>query len=112
MIYRFLKYLDVSYNLIESTKGPLLTVTSRGSGRHKFLLDELHLEYNHIKILEKQSLQNFESINKTYFNGNPITHIQVNTNLILYNINNKYRYYFLCNKFTFCIICTTKNIII
>lgn len=84
-----MKYLDVSYNLIESTKGPLLTVTSRG-GRHKFFLDELHLEYNHIKILEKQSLQNFESINKTYFDGNPITHIQVNTNFIFYNINNKY----------------------
>lgn len=89
MIYRFLKYLDVSYNLIESTKGPL-SITSRGSGRHKFLLDELHLEYNHIKILEKQSLQNFESINKTYFNGNPITHIQVNKNLIFYNINNQW----------------------
>uniref|UniRef100_A0A2H8TLK4 Chaoptin n=1 Tax=Melanaphis sacchari TaxID=742174 RepID=A0A2H8TLK4_9HEMI len=73
---KFMKYLDVSYNLIENTKGSLLSVTSRSGGRHKFLLDELHLEYNHIKILEKQSLQNFESINKTYFNGNPITHIQ------------------------------------
>lgn len=75
--YRFLKYLDVSYNLIESTKGPLLTVPSRG-GRRKFFLDELHLEYNHIKIIEHHSLQNFEAINKTYFDGNPITHIQVN----------------------------------
>lgn len=70
-----MKYLDISYNLIESTKGPLLTV-SRG-GRRKFFLDELHLEYNHIKILEPQSLQSFEAINKTYFDGNPITHIQV-----------------------------------
>jgi len=101
MFNRSLKYLDVSYNLIESTKGPLLTVTSRG-GRHKFLLDELHLEYNHIKILEKQSLQNFESINKTYFDGNPITHIQVNTNLIFYNINNKYTiFYVTCWLHTF-----------
>jgi len=97
MFYRFLKYLDVSYNLIESTKGPLLSVTSRGGGRQKFLLDELHLEFNHIKVLEKQSLQNFESINKTYFNGNPITHIQVNTNLIFYYINYKYMCYFFCN---------------
>ncbi|XP_050544183.1 chaoptin isoform X2 [Daktulosphaira vitifoliae] len=72
---KFLKYLDVSYNLIESTRGPSVTMASKG-GRRKFFLDELHLEYNHIKILEYQSLQNFEAINKTYFDGNPITHIQ------------------------------------
>lgn len=79
--FRFLESLDISYNLIESTKGPL-TVTSR-SGRRKFLLDELHLEYNHITMLEQHSLQNFELINKTYFDGNPITHIQVNISYIL-----------------------------
>lgn len=84
-VYRFLKYLDVSYNLIESTKGPLFTMASRGGKRNKFILDELHLEYNNIKILEPQSLQNFEAINKTYFDGNPITHIQVNTDIIFYS---------------------------
>lgn len=71
-----MKYLDVSYNLIENTKGPSITLTPRGN-RPKFFLDELHLEYNHITNLEHQSLQHFEAINKTYFNGNPITHIQV-----------------------------------
>lgn len=75
-------YLDVSYNLIDSTKGPLLTVISRGS-RRKFMLDELHLEYNHINVLEPHSFQNFEAINKTYLDGNPITHIQVN---IIFNV--------------------------
>lgn len=74
--------MDVSYNLIESTKGSFVTIPSRGGKRNKFSLDELHLEYNHIKILELQSLQNFEIINKTYFDGNPITHIQVNTDFI------------------------------
>lgn len=74
--------MDISYNLIESTKGPLMTVAARGGKRNKFVLDELHLEYNHIKILEPQSLQNFETINKTYFDGNPITHIQVNMNFV------------------------------
>lgn len=82
--YRSLKYLDVSYNLIESTKGPLLTVSSRGGRRNKFLLDEFHLEYNHIKVLEPHSLQNFEVINKTYLDGNPITHIQVNIFFLFY----------------------------
>lgn len=81
-----MKYLDVSYNLIEGTKGPLLTVLSRGGRRNKFLLDELHLEYNHIKVLETQSLHNFEAINKTYFDGNPITHIQVNICFLFYEI--------------------------
>lgn len=79
-----MKYLDLSYNLIESTKGPM---ASRGTRRNKFLLDELHLEYNHIQILEQQSFLNFEVINKTYLDGNPITYIQVNiyfiTNLII-----------------------------
>lgn len=78
-----MKYLDVSYNLIESTKGPISTISPRG-GRRKFFLDELHLEYNHIKILEQHSLQHFEAINKTYFDGNPITHIQVNIYFIYF----------------------------
>jgi len=60
-------------------------MASRG-GKRKIILDELHLEYNNIKILEPQSLQNFEAINKTYFDGNPITHIQVNTDFIFLNI--------------------------
>lgn len=77
--------MDVSYNLIESTKGPSLTMASRGKKR-KLILDEFHLEYNNIKMLEPQSLQNFEAINKTYFDGNPITHIQVNTDFIFLNL--------------------------
>lgn len=81
LFFRFLKYLDVSYNLIENTKGGQALAPAYRSGR-KFLLDELHLEYNHITTLEHQSLQSFDSINKTYFDGNPITHIQVNINFI------------------------------
>lgn len=83
-MFRVLKYLDISYNLIESTKGPLMTVAARGGKRNKFVLDEFHLEYNHIKVLEPQSLQNFEIINKTYFDGNPITHIQVNMDFVFW----------------------------
>ncbi|XP_050421139.1 chaoptin [Adelges cooleyi] len=74
-LMKWLKYLDISYNLIESTRGPSITTPSKG-GRHKLFLDELRLDYNHIKILEPMSFQNFEAINKTYFNGNPITHVQ------------------------------------
>lgn len=81
-----MKYLDLSFNLIESTKGPLPVISSRG-GQRKLHLDELHLEYNHIQTLEQQSLQNFEIVNKTYFDGNPITHIQVNKYFIRYHIN-------------------------
>lgn len=80
---RQLKYLDLSYNLIESTKGQLIAISPRTGKRNKFHLDELHLEYNQIQILESQSLQNFESINKTYFNGNPITNIEVSSDLII-----------------------------
>lgn len=36
-------------------------------------LDTLHLEYNFVDILPTASFQNFNTINKTFLDGNPIT---------------------------------------
>lgn len=64
-----LKTLDMSHNVIWSMCGNETYGTKSSA---KLNLDSLHLEYNHIDILRPNSFQNYDIVNRTFFDGNPI----------------------------------------
>lgn len=74
-----LKRLDVSYNLMT-----FLHFNNDQLIDKKLSLDELHLEYNSLSSLSSEAFQNFDMINSTYFDGNPITSINVSFFLSIY----------------------------
>lgn len=75
MYFRSLKLLDLSHNFI--SKVSALSESTGTSVISKLSLNFLHLEYNNIKYLFPEDFQKFHVINETYFDGNPITTIQV-----------------------------------
>lgn len=64
-----LRTLDMSHNVIWSMCG---NETYGTKSTAKLNLDSLHIEYNHIDILRPNSFQNFDTVNRTFFDGNPI----------------------------------------
>ncbi|XP_055380900.1 chaoptin isoform X2 [Condylostylus longicornis] len=67
-----LRTLDISHNVIWSMAG---NETYQTKSSAKLNLDNLHIEYNHIKKLTPNSFKNFEVVNRTFFDGNPIYRI-------------------------------------
>uniref|UniRef100_A0A8D8SNM6 Chaoptin n=2 Tax=Cacopsylla melanoneura TaxID=428564 RepID=A0A8D8SNM6_9HEMI len=67
---KFLHHLDLSYNSIfELRPSELRDVRTR------LTLDTLRLDYNRIMFLPGGSFEFYSSVNKTYFNGNPLQNI-------------------------------------
>ncbi|CAD6994601.1 chaoptin isoform X1 [Ceratitis capitata] len=64
-----LRTLDISHNVIWSLSG---NDTYDIKSATKLNLDNLHLEYNHIDMLPPNSFKNFDIVNRTFFDGNPI----------------------------------------
>ncbi|XP_037955244.1 chaoptin isoform X2 [Teleopsis dalmanni] len=64
-----LRTLDISHNVIWSLSG---NETYDIKSSTKLNLDNLHLEYNHIDMLPPNSFKNFDVVNRTFFDGNPI----------------------------------------
>lgn len=87
-----LRFLDLSHNLIthlieppyvfdgdQSTNGSLDTHHQTASAKAQqnqppvhLTLDVLHLEYNRVKALPTNAFQNFDEVNVTYLDGNPL----------------------------------------
>ncbi|XP_065202948.1 chaoptin-like [Planococcus citri] len=70
-----LKTLDLSYNFITSINA--ISESTRSGIQTKFSLNSLHLGYNNIKTLSEEDFQKFAVINRTFFDGNPISKIQI-----------------------------------
>ncbi|KAL1452518.1 hypothetical protein WDU94_006742 [Cyamophila willieti] len=67
---KFLHHLDLSYNSIfELRPSELRDVRTR------LTLDTLRLDYNRIMFLPGGSFEFYTSVNRTYFNGNPLQNI-------------------------------------
>ncbi|XP_017122826.1 chaoptin [Drosophila elegans] len=64
-----LRTLDISHNVIWSLSG---NETYEIKASTKLNLDNLHLEYNHIEVLPPNSFKYFDTVNRTFFDGNPI----------------------------------------
>ncbi|XP_011212502.1 chaoptin isoform X1 [Bactrocera dorsalis] len=64
-----LRTLDISHNVIWSLGG---NDTYDIKSATKLNLDNLHLEYNNIDMLPPNSFKNFDIVNRTFFDGNPI----------------------------------------
>lgn len=94
-MFRSLKTLDMSYNFISDINA--LSESTRNGIQTKFSLNALHLEYNDIKRLSEEDFQKFVVINRTFFDGNPITRIQVSCKLLELQ-----KFSVLKRDFTFC----------
>lgn len=66
-----LRTLDLSYNSIQHVKSDNSLFVESNSGR-KLTLDTLHLAFNRITEIPTASFSNFDVINITYLDGNPI----------------------------------------
>lgn len=71
---RKLSMLDLSYNLIDEVEpsavsGDILNVQMN--------LDLLNLEFNQIGSLQTNSFKNFQTVNKTYLDGNMLSVVEV-----------------------------------
>lgn len=69
-----LRTLDISHNVIWSLSG---NETYDIKANTKLNLDNLHLEYNHIEVLPPNSFKYFDTVNRTFFDGNPIHTLKV-----------------------------------
>lgn len=67
-----LRVLDLSHNLIYKVQPDDIMDTTPSKNNVKLTLDKLHLEYNMIEMLPKSSFQNFDILNNTYLDGNPL----------------------------------------
>lgn len=79
-----LRTLDISHNVIWSLSG---NETYDIKANTKLNLDNLHLEYNHIEVLPPNSFKYFDTVNRTFFDGNPIHTLKVSGAATTY-INN------------------------
>ncbi|XP_015593421.1 chaoptin isoform X2 [Cephus cinctus] len=68
-----MKVLDLSYNRISKMIQPQVEAEIRGL---QISLDVLRLDYNQLETLPMGSFQHFFKVNKTYFNGNPLSVIE------------------------------------
>lgn len=73
-----LRTLDMSYNRIASILPPTDDALDV-----KFNLDTLHLDFNQITVIASASFKYFDSVNKTYLDGNAIDMVQVLCNIRL-----------------------------
>lgn len=64
---RSLRVLDLSHNVIKSIR-----TENSSSIPSKLVLDILHLEFNHITEIPTASFVNFDVVNITYLDGNPL----------------------------------------
>lgn len=63
---RNLRVLDLSHNVIKSIR------TENETSTTKLTLDILHLEFNQIEEIPSTSFSNFDVVNVTYLDGNPL----------------------------------------
>lgn len=70
---RSLKVLDLSHNTIRALHQDDSIVHDRPL--HKLSLNSIHLEFNNIESIPTGAFNNFEMINETFLDGNPITYI-------------------------------------
>lgn len=66
-VLKNLRTLDLSHNLISSIVSENDTTPSS-----KLTLDTLHLEFNRIEDIPTASFSNFDTVNMTYLDGNPL----------------------------------------
>ncbi|KAJ1520527.1 hypothetical protein ONE63_003648 [Megalurothrips usitatus] len=71
---RQLRTLDVSSNRLFSLEAQ--PGVSAHESRLRLVLHELHLEYNRLEYLPPAAFHQFEMINRTYLDGNPLFEIQ------------------------------------
>lgn len=71
VLLRNLRLLDLSHNSIRSIL-PDGSIFVEGEASMKLTLDILHLEFNRIQTISTASFNNFDLINATYLDANPI----------------------------------------
>lgn len=70
---KMLKVLDLSHNAIRAIHQE--DPSSLDRPMHKLALDTIHLEFNNIESIPSGAFNNFDVVNVTYLDGNPITYI-------------------------------------
>lgn len=84
-VLKRIKFLDLSYNRISR----MVQIEQESEIRDiQMSLDVLQLDYNQIETLTFDDFQHFYKINRTYLSGNPLTVIEVQYLIALYNNNN------------------------